>query len=311
MKNQYLFINEEKFDEIDLSEYHISDREIPGVNVHICSIELKEADNQFTDDYKAQKLDEVSERLKDYYSDGFTTISSESSQYFCKELYPLIAEFENKFRYALYISRALYTKEPLTIESFRIKTASKGIKLQSFEDLEFFESYKYFFTDPDVIDKVKHMNNSILTKDDIIKYVNSIEENIIWHDWVGTKYKFIEEHFHEIKGYRNDVMHNHLINHERYTGAVDILKEANAELDQIINDKLLANKSKYANNQNIFDSLGSAIKTGETVASAINSIDRETITNNLQLILSAFSKLSKVLNEVPEKELLEAAKSEE
>ena len=117
MKNQYMFFAEQSFEDFDLSGFKKSDTCIPNTNVHIYEFACIDEEDCF-DEAKAEKLDLLTRHLADAYPSSFQIISSESSQFFCRQLYPLVVGFETKLRYALYISRALFEKENLDTKSF-------------------------------------------------------------------------------------------------------------------------------------------------------------------------------------------------
>ena len=118
MKNQYMFFSEQLFDNFDISSFTKVDTCIPNTNIHIYGFEANTEENITVID-QAQKLDDLSQRMAACYTDAFQIISSESSQYFCSQLYPLVVSFETKLRYALYISRALYENGSVTQQSFQ------------------------------------------------------------------------------------------------------------------------------------------------------------------------------------------------
>ena len=103
MKNQYMFFAQQGFENFDLSDYRKSDTTIPKTSVHIYSFECIESDKCSDDKSKAKKLDELTKRIDATYPNMFQLIGSESSQFFCKEIYPYIVDFETKLRAVLYI----------------------------------------------------------------------------------------------------------------------------------------------------------------------------------------------------------------
>ncbi len=249
MKNQYLFFKEQAFEDFNLTDYKKNDIAIPQTDIHIYEFECKETDSA-TEELQARILDDLTQRLLHVYKDEFQVISSESSQYFCKELYPLVVSFETKLRYVMYVSRSLYEKN-VSVESFPI-----GKEKKSMEEIDFGTIYEALFTDTKFYDNVRKMNGRVLTKADLIKQIESLEEDSVWRKIVGPEYNYIEKHFLEIIGYRNDVMHNHLIGYETYVAAKTVLKRAVQELERAIDDKLIENKSQYSNKNDIAKTLG-------------------------------------------------------
>lgn len=270
MKNQYMFFAQQGFENFDLSDYSKSNTTIPKTSIHIYSFECLESDKCSDDKSKAKKLDGLTKRLNDTYPDTFQLIVSESSQFFCKEIYPYIVNFETKLRYILYVAGSLFQNKSgnhsINKQSFLYMVDNKD---KSIEELDFGQIYECFFTDKDVQTKVKSLNTRRMSKDDLKKKIDELEENTIWYNMVGTQYDFVVKHFLEIIEYRNDVMHNHLISFAQYEKATDTLIKANQELDRIITDILLVNKSQYLNDVNIIDAISVFIKALGLAAQAV------------------------------------------
>lgn len=278
-----MFFTEQLFENFDLSGYNKTDISIPRTNVHIYEFEYEETDTCYDSMSLAKKLDELTQRLTDVYDGQFRVVNSESSQFFCGQIYPLIVSFETNLRYALYICRALFENGNVNKESFRL---SIGKKEKEIEEADFGEIYEAIFTDKDFQGKVSIFNREKLTKADLIKKIREIDESCIWEQIVGTSYIYIVTHFLEIKDYRNDVMHNHLISYNEYEKAQKVMKRAISELERVISDKLIANNSEYLNDVNIFEVLSGiyqAVKTFVTFASlAANSKHMSNITKTVE-----------------------------
>lgn len=259
MTNKYMFFCEQQFENFDLSDYQKNDISIPKTNIHIYEFKCKETEEAFDDGSKAIKLDDLTRRLEKDFTDQFITVNSESSQFFCSLLYPLIVDFETKLRYAFYISRSLYESGTVNVKSFFI---DMGKESKTIEDADFGDIYQFVFTDKDFnLNVKKAVNEKAMTKSDFIKTIKSLDESTMWQNWVGNDYSFIEENFLYIKSFRNDVMHNHLIDFERYEKAKKMIKKANDTLDRAINDKLIVNDSKFLNDVNIFETLSDEYKS--------------------------------------------------
>lgn len=272
MKNQYMFFSEQLFEKLDISAFTKVDTCIPNTDIHIYEFNCND-EQSITDEECAKNLDNLSQRLIACYPDGFQIISSESSQHFCRQLYTLVVAFETKLRYALYISRALFENGSVDKQSFQYQVEKQK---KSIEEIDFGQIYDAVFTDNEFKSKLLKEYSSNLTKADLVKLIQSINENTMWHNIVGTKYDFIEKHFLEIKDYRNHVMHNHLISFSDYQTASGILQKANDELDRAIRDKLIVNQSSYLNTVDIVEVLSGIIKFLGLAALKINeSADSE------------------------------------
>lgn len=252
-----MFFNEQKFEGFDLNGYEKNDISIPKTDIHIYEFSCKQTNDEDT----AKNLDELTQRLEKDFKDQFITVCSESSQFFCGKLYPLIVNFETKLRYALYISRSLFENGNVNKDSFLIDDANKKNQKKRVEDAEFGDFYKFVFSPENFYTTLKTLINSEqMTKSEYIEKIKSLDDSTMWQNWVGDDYNFIQENFIAIKDFRNDVMHNHLIDFRCYKEAKEMLKKANDTLDRAINDKLIVNDSKYLNDVNIFESLSSTHK---------------------------------------------------
>ncbi len=248
MKNEYMFFSKQDFVDINLDDYVKNDINIPETEIYIYQFECK-SEEESNDENKAKKLDELTNIFKKNFSEQFILISSESSQYFCGILYPLVSKFETQLRYALYISRALYNSKEIDVSSFLFEIDKNNKK--RIEELDFGKIYERVFTDKDLQDKIKKLTGEKWSKTDLIKNIQLWKENTMWQDIVGKYYSYIEENFLKIKEFRNHVMHSHLIDYNTYEEAKKVLELANKELEKAINDKLIVNKSTYLNNVNI------------------------------------------------------------
>ena len=175
-----MFFTEQIFEGIDLSGYSKTDISIPRTNVHIYGFECKKTDSYNDSLSMAKKLDELTQNLTDKYGSLFRVVSSESSQFFCSQIYPLIVSFETKLRYALYVSRSLFENGNVNGESFQY---SVGKKQKDIEETDFGEIYEAVFTDKDFQGKVSNINGRKLTKADLIKKIQEIDENSVWPPW--------------------------------------------------------------------------------------------------------------------------------
>lgn len=291
-----MFFEEQIFEGFDLSEYIKVDINIPNTKVHVYEFECLESKEGFDEETRARKLDALTARLENDYNNSFQIVHSESSQYFCERIYPLIVKFETKLRYAVYISRALFENGNVNKESFKIGQKTK----KEIETTDFGEIYEALFTDAELQGKVAKINGQKLTKTDLIKEIGDLEERTVWEQIVGTDYNYIVEHFLEIKNYRNDVMHNHLVTYEEYIQEQTILQKAIAELERVINDKLLVNNSSYSNTNNVIDVLSGLLLLVGAVAVAANKAANSEIGKNvikgLEVLGNAVYKNSLLLN---------------
>ncbi len=279
MKNQYMFFAKQTFDGVDVAAYSIQDTLIPKTDVHIYEFSCVEEGIPLTDEENAKKLDELTQLLETNYGGLFQLIISESSQFFCSQLYPLIVQFETKLRYALYISQALYNQGKVDATSF-LYTVGKTKK--SIEDTDFGEIYESIFADANFKPTLMKQYSENLTKADLLKIIQATEENTEWQKIIGKDYNYIESHFLEIKSYRNHVMHNHLISFDTYNKAFRTLLAANNELDRAINDKLITNSSDYSNQVSTIEVIGNIVKALGMFALRLNRFSNSNEMENVR-----------------------------
>ena len=287
MNNQYMFFSQHCFEKVDLSEYKKTVTPIPKTSIHIYEFECIETDTICDDASRAKKLDELTEHFNSAFPEAFQIISSESSQFFCRQIYPLVVSFETKLRYALYISRALYENGNVNKESFRYGN-DKNKKL--IEEIDFGEIYDAVFTDKDLKPSLMKEYSSNLTKADLIKRIQAINENTVWRNIVGTGYDYIENHFLDIKDFRNDVMHNHLISSNRFEMAKEVLQKAIAELDRVVRDKLIVNQSGYLNEVDVVGVLNGMIRALGLAAIKMNQFANSDYSKNIAQALTLFGQ---------------------
>lgn len=279
MKNQYMFFKPQSFEGLDLTQYQKTDIPIKQTQVCIYEFECAESDPNYDDETQAKMLDDLTLQLSEKYPDAFCVIYAESSQFYCRTLYPLIVEMETKLRQVLYISRTLYESEEIKADMFKYKVDKEEKKI---EELDFGQIYTAIFTDTKLRSSLKQKYTTDLTKADLIKMIQELEESTEWSKMLGGSYSYIPNHFLEIKRYRNDVMHNHLINYETYQKAKDVFLEANQELEQVIICKLIVNDSEYLNSVNIVAAVSEQIcasvaQMNEVHSSLVNAIREQTV----------------------------------
>ena len=281
MKNQYLFFESQDFADTDLTDFTKTDTPIAKTPVHIYEFEYQSAEE--TDELdNARKLDELTKQFENRYPDKFQTILSESSQFFCAQLYPLIVRFETTLRRAIYISRALFENGNVSKASFLFQVDKKD---KTIEEMDFGKIYEAIFTDVELRNRVKKVHERNLTKADLIKAINELPEDTLWRRFVGTEYQYIENSFLSIETYRNDVMHSHLIDYSTYLQAKTVLEKAIKELETVISDKLISNDSKYLNTVDIVEALGKALQffaqVSKVYTEIINSDEVAAIRKNI------------------------------
>lgn len=170
----------------------------------------------------ARQISEISSRICQEFSP--TILTDESSEYFNKNLYPLINKFERLLRKLLYLKVSQCDEEKF-----------RSI-ITDIDQKDFGEIYMLLFVDntfrANARDKIKKLN----TQAEMIQAINALQENTAWHILVGdTALSIIKNNFNLLKEYRNDVMHAHNIKWENFKKAKELFTDANIELENELN----------------------------------------------------------------------------
>ena len=100
------------------------------------------------------------------------------------------------------------------------------------EDKTFDEIFKFLFIDESFNKNItEKINRGNLNKSELLKIISDIEEKPFWSK-VFPKYNncFLQNHYNELRNYRNDIMHAHNISWETSKKIIDIYSRANGEL---------------------------------------------------------------------------------
>ena len=170
----------------------------------------------------AKQISGISSRICQKFSP--TILTDESSEYFNKNLYPLINKFERLLRKLLYLKVSQCDEEKF-----------RSI-ITDIDQKDFGEIYMLLFVDntfrANARDKIKKLN----TQAEMIQAINALQENTAWHILFGdTALSIIKNNFNLLKEYRNDVMHAHNIKWENFKKAKELFTDANIELENELN----------------------------------------------------------------------------
>lgn len=271
MKNQYLFFESQDFADADLTGFAKTDTPIAKTPVHIYEFEYQSAEE--TDELEAaRKLDELTKQFADRYPDKFQTILSESSQFFCGKLYPLVVRFETTLRRVYYITKVLSSSGCVNKETLLVELDKKKKTTAAIEELDFGTIYDAIFTDQDFKNRFLNEYRKNLTKADVIKTIKQLEEVTLWRKLVGSMNSYIENSFLLIEEYRNHVMHSHLINYETFVSARSTFEKANEELNSVINEKLIKVNSSTPSSVDLLEGLKAFLLVAAVAAKKYNRV---------------------------------------
>jgi len=161
-------------------------------------------------------------------------LSNGSSEYYNRRLFPLINTFETRLRELLSLAEA--------ISDFKDERESLSkLDLKSFGDL-----FKLLFVDRGFESKIKALVNQelngFISKNVVIERIQGIDEKTLWGKLVGNNTVFsLEENFTLARNYRNDVMHAHYTDRDKYQKAKSLFTAINRQVDSTIGDLLEAN----------------------------------------------------------------------
>lgn len=153
-----------------------------------------------------------------------TILTDESSEYFNKSLYPLVNKFERQLRKLLYLKVSLSNEEKLK------KT------IQDIEKKDFGDIYNILFVDSDFRSKAREKIKKLDTRAEMFEAIEDLNEQTAWDILIGNSVLTkIKDNFDLLKEYRNDVMHAHNIDYDKFKTAKKLFSDVNLELEEQIN----------------------------------------------------------------------------
>ena len=293
MNNQYLFFESQDFADADLSGFTKTDTPIPKTPVYIYDFEYQSS-GEISEEEEAKKLDELTQQFARLYPDKFQTILSSSSQCFCRMLYPLVVKFETTIRRVFYISKSFSENGKVDKDTFLLDSDKKR---KPIEELDFGKIYDAIFVDAELKSRVIKSYDRALTKEDLIRRINNLEEVSMWRRLVGSDYDFVEKSFLSIESYRNDVMHSHLIDYSTFIQARAVFERAIEELEKAISEKLISNDGTGPNLAGIYEAVKIFYSSLYYFSKKLNEIDFARIYTALQRFFIVDTEEMKAINE--------------
>lgn len=161
-------------------------------------------------------------------------VSNEASEYFNKRLFPLVNEFERKLRKLLYLA---------TIDNPDYKN-----KIQMLEEKDLGTIFGILFVDNDLMKTIQkwiNENKQLVSKNEIINYLNGLKENDLWSKlFKKNNDDVLKNNYILVKNFRNDVMHAHNINYETYNEATKLFTSICKQLDDEIKKCVVVSSDK-------------------------------------------------------------------
>lgn len=297
MKQEYLFTNDGQREELEKYNPNDEGNEENHINVTFKDIDQSTSfiltfETGANNEAIAKKLSEVDQYITGHYSP--IVLESGISVYFDQMLFPKINKFERLLRELLYLMATINQD----------KSASNNIR--DLEKKDFGELFKLLFTDENFMNQVRSRINKkgdSFTKKQLQNQINNIAENTTWSRLSGDKFSpTLAESFDEIREYRNDVMHAHNINYQRFKKGKELLDKTNKELQTAV-DNIIGAKERVPEDFNNNLSIGI-----ESLAKAMELIANE---SNIEKVVQNLSIYAKALDQVMQKVGLASSPSNE
>ena len=274
MMQEYLFLSNDTIEEI--KQYHVAGAKetytpIKGTNSWIVAFSLKgdTMDN-------AKLLSSANDYIVAKYKP--TVLTNGCAAHFTKKLYPLAVDFERGLRKLLYLKAAVS----------KSKAAEKNIKNLEEKNLE---DIKYIlFYDKTYYEGVNAAisQNRRFKKEEIRLLIDSIEEKTVWQAiFPNNPPEHLKEDFSTLMLHRNDIMHSHNINHEKYVSIKKSFELVNEEISTAI-DNMVAQELDLDN----------AIEFDQSLGEAIRAQDDEIVEGHYTAVLNSYLNSSAVQNAI-------------
>lgn len=227
----------------------------------------------------ASRLSEIDEYVRTHCR--VTTLDDGCSAYYNNRLFPLISNFEHKLRKLLYLASAINHDEQATNNIVDLETMTFG---QLFSMLLIDETFMQ-----EVKKEIKQRNKDGFSKADILSYIDSVNENTLWKQLLGeNSVPTLQNRFHDVKSYRDDVMHAHHVNSSKYKEIQSLFDLINGELDDAV-DGIQGDEYIAKHNTSFNKTLSGAIASLERLAEVAEAQSRviDEITRNSGVLVSS------------------------
>ena len=220
MIQEYLLLDNAQKDAIKSYEYEGIKAKLFSANNDKCWIAHFNVNGE--NENNAKMLSDVDQYVRRHFS--VNILEDGCSAYFNKRLYPLVSRFEYMLRKLLYLTSAVNKDDKSTANVTDLESQDFGqIFTLLFIDNEFMRNIK---------DEVKGRNRDDFTKAEIIALIECTEENTLWDVLLGKDVvPTLRNSFHDVRLYRNNVMHSHSINWGKYKEIKKLYSTINSEID--------------------------------------------------------------------------------
>lgn len=220
MKNEYLF-NTEKHKE-EISSLVREDVSLEVIEIDDTDLWIAVFSVENNDEVAAEKLSSINCEIGRFSP---RVLTCESSDFYTRELYPASIELERKLRKALYIAASVLGDE------------KNEKKFNDLEQMSLSNLFALLFYDQKFIELTKKGvgKKAHFSKQEIIDEIAEVKETVLWDDlFKGDEVPTLRENFKNVQEYRNDIMHAHNIETDRYHEAKQLMLKVIDELDVAI-----------------------------------------------------------------------------
>lgn len=227
----------------------------------------------------AQALSEISLKVEDVFHQNdvsFRLLTNEASQFFVKELYPSVCEFETKLRKFIHstlfdVDEGAKVKVLSRLKGTLIEKSSKEIPAFDYLEKGTLESIRFFlFSNNALYGAVKDYTSGqdaiFASREQLIQFIQDNDSHTIWEDFFEKDFSdsILPAIFKDIIDCRNDVMHFHNISYERYLEGADLLNRGINDLNKQIKKGIViedssANVSKLSRSLGYLDAIAHSI----------------------------------------------------
>lgn len=309
-KSEYKkILSKDKFDK----QIEFRNEKVKGKNNYLLTLECSGKSVS-----TAKKLSESRIAINKLFADNnikYRLLTEEASQFFVQRLYPYASNFETKLRKFIYT--ALFDidekAEALVVEKYKITISKKiGDKLPledflTYSDLG--QIFDFLFSNDEFLEQIKKINtqpdnfNRRLTKSELIKKVESIEEKTIWNLLFAPVFtdSILPNIYREIQNYRNDIMHIHYISYSEYTKSLKTyicgIKDINYQISKgIVIEDTKSNIDSLASNLVFIRSMAERMQAISAVTSDLLKPIAINYINSMQPLMNALQPISSQLS---------------
>jgi hypothetical protein len=268
------------------------------------------------DDLKSAKaLSEAKKKIEKLLSDEkvtFKILTNQSSQHFVKQLYPFMCEYETKLRKFINvtlfdINEAAKTTVFTQLKKAKIEINEKDVNYDFLEYSELGDIIVFLFANDSLykdLDGYKsNADNRFASREQLIKYIENSDKKTIWEEFFAPNFSdsIIPQTISKIKDFRNDVMHFHNIDYEKYEEALKLVKQGIEDLDNQIkkgivledteaNVALLSGNTNYS--MNLYNTIAAIQKLPDAIIKAYEAYEKI----DLQPMINAVAALNNSAN---------------